>query len=126
MNKGTMLEGKVAVVTGAGRGIGRDIALQMAAQGAKVVVNDIGASVSGEGSDASHGQQVVDEIKAGGGQAVLSTDSVSTWPTANRIIQCAADTFGRIDIVVNNAGILRDRLFFNMSVDEWTPSSTST
>jgi NAD(P)-dependent dehydrogenase (short-subunit alcohol dehydrogenase family) len=119
MNKGIMLQDKVAVVTGAGRGIGRDIALLMAAQGAKVVVNDIGASVAGEGSDASHGQQVVNEIKAAGGQAVLSIDSVSTWPTANRIIECAADTFGRIDIVVNNAGILRDRLFFNMSIEEW-------
>ena len=119
MNKGTMLEGKVAVITGSGRGIGRDIALQMAAQGAKIVINDIGASVSGEGNDASPGQQVVDEIKAGGGQAVLSTDSVSDWKAANRIIQCAADTFGRIDIVVNNAGILRDRLFFNMSIEEW-------
>ena len=120
MNKGNMLQDKVAVVTGAGRGIGRDIALMMAAQGAKVVVNDIGASVGGEGNDASHGQQVVNEIKAAGGQAVLSTDSVSTWPTANRIIECAADTFGRIDIVVNNAGILRDRLFFNMSPEEWS------
>ena len=119
MNKGTMLEGKVAVVTGSGRGIGRDIALQMAAQGAKIVVNDIGASVSGEGNDASPGQQVVDEIKAAGGEAALSTDSVSEWASANRIIQCAADTFGRIDIVVNNAGILRDRMFFTMSVEEW-------
>ncbi|MGQ2923397.1 SDR family oxidoreductase [Hydrogenophaga sp. ANAO-22] len=120
MSKGNMLQDKVAVVTGAGRGIGRDIALMMAAQGAKVVVNDIGASVGGEGNDASHGQQVVNEIKAAGGQAVLSTDSVSTWPTANRIIECAADTFGRIDIVVNNAGILRDRLFFNMSPEGWS------
>lgn len=119
MNKGTMLQGKVAVVTGSGRGIGRDIALQMAAQGAKIVVNDIGASVSGEGNDASPGQQVVDEIKAAGGEAALSTDSVSEWASANRIIQCAADTFGRIDIVVNNAGILRDRMFFTMSVEEW-------
>ena len=119
MNKGTMLQGKVAVVTGSGRGIGRDIALQMAAQGARIVVNDIGASVSGEGNDASPGQQVVDEIKAAGGQAALSTDSVSEWNSANRIIQCAVDTFGRIDIVVNNAGILRDRMFFSMSLDEW-------
>ena len=119
MNKGTMLVGKVAVVTGSGRGIGRDIALRMASQGAKIVVNDIGASVSGEGNDASPGQQVVDEIKAGGGEAVLSTDSVSDWKAANRIIECAADSFGRIDIVVNNAGILRDRLFFNMSIEEW-------
>ena len=119
MHKGTMLEGKVAVITGSGRGIGRDIALQMSAQGARIVVNDIGASVSGEGNDASPGQQVVEQIRAGGGEAVLSTDSVSDWKAANRIIQCAADHFGRIDIVVNNAGILRDRLFFNMSVEEW-------
>lgn len=104
MNKGSMLLGKVAVVTGSGRGIGRDIALQMAAQGAKIVVNDIGASVSGEGSDAGPGQQVLAEIKAAGGEAVLSTDSVSDWKAANRIIECAADNFGRIDIVVNNAG----------------------
>ena len=119
MNKGSMLLGKVAVVTGSGRGIGRDIALQMAAQGAKIVVNDIGASVSGEGVDASPGQQVLAEIRAAGGEAVLSTDSVSDWKAANRIIECAADNFGRIDIVVNNAGILRDRLFFNMSIEEW-------
>jgi NAD(P)-dependent dehydrogenase (short-subunit alcohol dehydrogenase family) len=119
MNKGEMLQGKVAVVTGSGRGIGRDIALQMAAQGARIVVNDIGASVSGEGKDASPGQHVVSEIIAGGGEAVLSSDSVSDWKAANRIIECAADTFGRIDIVVNNAGILRDRLFFNMSIEEW-------
>ncbi|MCW5657020.1 MAG: SDR family oxidoreductase [Burkholderiaceae bacterium] len=119
MNKGTMLQGKVAVVTGSGRGIGRDIALQMAAQGAKVVVNDIGASVSGEGNDASPGQQVVDEINAAGGQAALSTDSVSDWNAAHKIVQCALDSFGRIDVVVNNAGILRDRFFFAMSLEEW-------
>jgi NAD(P)-dependent dehydrogenase (short-subunit alcohol dehydrogenase family) len=106
-------------VTGSGRGIGRDIALEMAAQGAKIVVNDVGASVSGEGNDASLGQQVVDEIKAMGGQAALSTDSVAEWNSAHRIVQCAVDHFGRIDIVVNNAGILRDRMFFAMSQDEW-------
>ena len=114
-----MLKDKVAVVTGSGRGIGRDIALEMAAQGARVVVNDIGASVAGEGQDASFGQQVVDEIKAMGGQAALSTDSVATWASAGRIVQCALDNFGRIDIVVNNAGILRDRFFFAMSEEEW-------
>ena len=119
MHKGSMLKDKVAVVTGSGRGIGRDIALEMAAQGAKIVVNDVGASVSGEGNDASLGQQVVDEIKAMGGQAALSTDSVAEWNSAHRIVQCAVDHFGRIDIVVNNAGILRDRMFFAMSQDEW-------
>lgn len=119
MHKGSMLQDKVAVVTGSGRGIGRDIALEMAAQGAKVVINDVGASVSGEGNDASLGQLVVNEIKAMGGQAALSVDSVSEWNSAARIVQCALDNFGRIDVVVNNAGILRDRMFFSMSQDEW-------
>jgi NAD(P)-dependent dehydrogenase (short-subunit alcohol dehydrogenase family) len=116
---GSMLEGKVVVVTGAGGGIGRDFALAMAANGARVVVNDIGASVSGEGRDAGPAQKVVDEIRAAGGEAVASTDSVADWDAAQRIVQCALDTFGRIDAVVNNAGILRDRFFFNMSVEEW-------
>jgi NAD(P)-dependent dehydrogenase (short-subunit alcohol dehydrogenase family) len=116
---GSMLEGKVVVVTGAGGGIGRDFALAMAAHGARVVVNDIGASVSGEGRDAGPAQKVVDEIRAAGGEAVASTDSVADWDAAQRIVQCALDTFGRIDAVVNNAGILRDRFFFNMSVEEW-------
>jgi NAD(P)-dependent dehydrogenase (short-subunit alcohol dehydrogenase family) len=114
-----MLEGKVALVTGAGGGIGRDFALAMAAKGAKVVVNDLGTSVKGEGSDASPAEQVVSLIKKTGGSAVASTDSVADWTAANRIVQCALDSFGRIDIVVNNAGILRDRFFFNMSVEEW-------
>jgi len=114
-----MLEGKVIVVTGAGGGIGRDFALAMAAAGAKVVVNDIGATVHGEGKDAGPAQKVVDAIKAAGGAAVANTDSVAEWEQANRIVQAALDAFGRIDCVVNNAGILRDRFFFNMSVDEW-------
>ena len=114
-----MVEGKVVVVTGAGGGIGRDIALMMAAQGAKVVVNDIGASVSGEGNDAGPAQRVVDEIKAAGGQAVANTDSVSEPAAAQRIVETAVDTFGRIDVVVNNAGILRDRFFHKMSEPEW-------
>ncbi len=113
------LEGKVALVTGAGGGIGRDFALAMAAAGAKVVVNDIGTSVKGEGRDAGPAQTVADEIRAAGGAAVASTDSVSEWESANRIVQRALDAFGRIDVVVNNAGILRDRFFFNMSVEEW-------
>lgn len=120
MNNNTrMVNGKVVVVTGAGGGIGRDIALAMAREGAKVVVNDIGASVSGEGSNAGPAQAVVDEIKALGGEAVANTDSVSEAASAGRIIQMALDTFGRIDVVVNNAGILRDRFFHKMSVDEW-------
>ena len=116
---GKMLEGKVVVVTGAGGGIGRDFALAMAANGAKVVVNDIGASVSGEGKDAGPAQKVVDEIKNAGGVAVANTDSVADWDAANRIIKTAIDNFGQIDCVVNNAGILRDRFFFNMSLEEW-------
>jgi len=113
------LEGKVVVVTGAGGGIGRDFAHAMAAKGAKVVVNDVGASVAGVGKDAGPAQKVVDEIKAKGGSAVANTDSVAEWEAANRIIGCAIDSFGRIDVVVNNAGILRDRFFFNMTVEEW-------
>ncbi|MCC6212922.1 MAG: SDR family oxidoreductase [Burkholderiales bacterium] len=114
-----MLNDKVVVVTGAGGGIGRDFALAMAAHGAKVVVNDIGASVSGEGKDAGPAQKVVDEIKARGGAAVANTDSVAEWESANRIVRCAIDNYRKIDVVVNNAGILRDRFFFNMSVEEW-------
>jgi len=114
-----MLEGKVVIVTGAGGGIGRDFAIAMAAHGARVVVNDIGASVSGEGKDAGPAQRVVDEIQANGGSAVASADSVADWESANRIVRTAIERFGRIDAVVNNAGILRDRFFFNMSVEEW-------
>ena len=114
-----MLKDKVVIVTGAGGGIGRDFAHAMAAKGARVVVNDVGASVSGVGKDAGPAQKVVDEIKARGGQAVANSDSVAEWESANRIIGCAIDTFGRIDVVVNNAGILRDRFFFNMSIEEW-------
>ncbi len=115
-----MLAGKVAVVTGAGGGIGRGIALAMAAAGAKVVVNDIGASLTGEGAAAGPAQQVVDEIVKAGGQAVANTDSVSTRASANGIIETAVQQFGRIDIVVNNAGNLRDRVFHKMSDEEWS------
>ncbi len=114
-----MVQGKVVVITGAGGGIGRDFALSFAREGAKVVVNDIGASVSGEGGSAGPAQAVVDEIKALGGEAVANTDSVSEALSAGKIIQTAMDNFGRIDVVVNNAGILRDRFFHKMSVDEW-------
>jgi NAD(P)-dependent dehydrogenase (short-subunit alcohol dehydrogenase family) len=112
---GDMLKGKVAVITGSGAGIGRDFALAFAASGASVVVNDLGKTKDG----ASAAQSVVDEIKAAGGSAAASTDSVAEWESANRIVQCALDNFGRIDSVVNNAGIVRDRFFFNMSVEEW-------
>ena len=114
-----LVQDKVVLVTGAGGGIGRDIALAMAREGARVVVNDIGASVSGEGHDDGPAQQVVKEIQALGGQAVASTDSVAEAASAARIVQCALDHFGRIDVVVNNAGILRDRFFHKMSTDEW-------
>ena len=114
-----LLEGKAVLVTGAGGGIGRDFALAMAAAGASVVVNDIGASVHGEGKDAGPAQKVVDEIRKAGGKAVASTDSVAEWQSANRIVECCLDNFKRIDAVVNNAGILRDRFFFNMSIEEW-------
>ncbi|MGJ7528101.1 SDR family NAD(P)-dependent oxidoreductase [Variovorax sp. GB1P17] len=114
-----MVEGKVVVVTGAGGGIGRDIALAMASNGAKVIVNDIGAALDGAGGSAGPAQQVVDEIRAAGGQAVPNTDSVADAASAARIVECAVESFGRIDAVINNAGILRDRFFHKMSVDEW-------
>ena len=114
-----MLEGKVVLVTGSGGGIGRDFALAMGAAGAKVLVNDLGTSVKGEGSDASAAQKVANEIRAAGGTAAANTDSVADWTSANHIVQAALDHFGRIDAVVNNAGILRDRFFFNMSLEEW-------
>ncbi|MEP3331153.1 SDR family oxidoreductase [Sedimentitalea sp.] len=116
---GSSLEGKVVVVTGAGGGIGRDFALAAAAEGAKVVVNDIGTSVTGEGQDSGAAQSVVSEIEQAGGVATANVDSVSEWESANNIIQTALDEYGRIDAVINNAGILRDRMFFNMSPDEW-------
>ncbi|WP_225607783.1 MULTISPECIES: SDR family oxidoreductase [unclassified Pseudomonas] len=114
-----MMEGKVVIVTGSGRGIGREMALQMAAQGARVVVNDVGVSVSGEADDEDPGREVVEAIRAAGGEAVLSRDSVSEWDSAQRIVQQAMDSFGRLDAVVNNAGILRDRIFHQMSPEEF-------
>ena len=116
-----MLDGKVAVVTGAGRGIGRATALVLAANGAQVVVCDVGAAVTGEGHDAGPAQQVVAEITQahGAGRAVANTDSVAEWENAQRIVQTAIDNFGHIDMVVNNAGILRDRMFHYMSPEEW-------
>lgn len=116
---GSFVKGKVVLVTGAGGGIGRDFALALAREGARVVVNDVGASIQGEGADQSRAQSVVDEIRAAGGEAVANSDSVADWDAANRMIHQAIDTYGRIDAVINNAGILRDRFFFNMSVEEW-------
>ena len=118
---GNSVQDKVVVVTGAGGGIGREMALAMAANGAKVVVNDIGAGLGGELSSDSAGaaQKVVNEIKAAGGTAVANTDSVSTWASAEHIIQCALDNYGRIDGVVNNAGILRDKTFAKMDIADF-------
>ena len=113
------LEGKVAIVTGAGRGIGREHALALAQAGAQVVVNDLGGSLAGEGTDATPAQSVVNEIVAGGGEAVASYDDVSDFAAAEHMIQRAIDRYERLDILVNNAGILRDRMLVNMTEDEW-------
>ncbi len=114
-----MLDGKSAVVTGAGRGIGRGVAKLLAAEGASVVVNDLGATLDGAGEDIAVAQQVVNEIEAAGGTAVANTDSVADFGAGEAMIQQAIDEFGKLDILVNVAGILRDRMIFNMSEDEW-------
>jgi NAD(P)-dependent dehydrogenase (short-subunit alcohol dehydrogenase family) len=114
-----MMEGKVVVVTGAGGGIGREIAVMMAAAGARVIINDVGASLTGGGASETPAQQTREVIRQGGGAAEISTDSVAEWSSAQRIIQAAIDHFGRIDAVVNNAGILRDGIFHRMSADDW-------
>jgi NAD(P)-dependent dehydrogenase (short-subunit alcohol dehydrogenase family) len=114
-----MMDGKVAVVTGAGGGIGREIAIMMAGQGAKVIVADIGASLSGEGGSTSPAQQTRQMIEQKGGAAEICTESVASWGSARKIIQAALDHYGRIDAVVNNAGILRDVIFHKMTEDDW-------
>ena len=114
-----MLEGKVAVVTGAGGGIGREIALMMALHGARIVLNDLGVSVTGDGGSATPAEQTKGIIEQRGGEAVINTNSVSTWNSARGIIETAIDAFGRVDIVVNNAGILRDVIFHKMTEDDW-------
>jgi NAD(P)-dependent dehydrogenase (short-subunit alcohol dehydrogenase family) len=114
-----MLKDKVVVVTGAARGIGREMALLMARYGARLVVNDYGGTESGTGGGAEPADEVVRDIKAAGGQAVGNYDSVATMAGGRRIVETAVDTFGRIDVVVNNAGILRDRMIFNMTEEEW-------
>ena len=113
------LDGRVAIITGAGRGIGREHAILFAAEGAKVVVNDLGGAADGTGGDVSPAQQVVDEIHGMGGEAVANGDSVSSWEGAQRLVNAAIETFGDLDILVNNAGILRDRVVVNMTEDEW-------
>jgi len=113
------LKGKVVVVTGAGGGIGRGHALAFASEGAKVVVNDVGAAVTGQGASSTPAQKVVDEIKALGGEAVPNFDSVSVKEGAENIIKTAVDKFGKLDVLVNNAGILRDRMIYNMSDEEF-------
>lgn len=111
--------GRVVIVTGAGRGIGAEHALEFARQGAKVVVNDIGGALDGTGSDTSPAQEVVDRITASGGAAVASYEDVTDWDGAARLVQTAIDTFGGLHTLVNNAGAVRDRMFVNMSAEEW-------
>ena len=114
-----LLTGKVAVITGAGRGIGREEALLLAKHGAKVVVNDLGGHFDGTGQSRSPAEDVVKEIRSAGGEAVANFESVTDFKSAKRIIDCAIDNFGKLNIVVNNAGILRDRMIFNMSEEDW-------
>jgi NAD(P)-dependent dehydrogenase (short-subunit alcohol dehydrogenase family) len=113
------LDGRVAIITGSGRGIGREHALLFAQEGAKVVINDLGGAIDGSGDDRTPAQQVVDEIKGMGGEAVANADNVADWEGGQRLIQTAIDTFGDLHILVNNAGILRDRVLVNMSEEEW-------
>jgi NAD(P)-dependent dehydrogenase (short-subunit alcohol dehydrogenase family) len=112
-------DGRVVIVTGAARGLGRSYALAFAREGAHVVVNDLGTSLQGEGRDTSAAQAVVDEIKAFGGRAVANGDDVADWEGAGRIVKCALDAFGDLHVIVNNAGFVRDRMFVSQSVDEW-------
>lgn len=116
---GDMLKDKVAVITGGGRGLGKEMSLLMARQGAKVVVNDFGTTKEGTGQDSSPADQVVAEIKEEGGTAVANYDSVASWQGGENIIKTAIDNFSRIDILVNNAGVMRDRMIFNMTEEEW-------
>ncbi len=113
------LDGRVAIITGAGRGLGREHALLFASEGAKVVVNDLGGDQEGGGADATPAQQTVDDIRAMGGEAVVNGENVADWEGARRLVEQAVDTFGDLHVLVNNAGILRDRVIVNMTEDEW-------
>jgi 3-oxoacyl-[acyl-carrier protein] reductase len=114
-----MLDGKVAIVTGAGRGIGREEALLLASEGAKVIVNDVGASVQGEGGDKHPAEEVVELIKKSGSDGAVNASDVSSWQGAKDLVDQAVNTFGQLDILVNNAGILRDKMSFNMEESDW-------
>jgi NAD(P)-dependent dehydrogenase (short-subunit alcohol dehydrogenase family) len=114
-----LCEGRVAIITGAGRGIGREHALLLAHHGAKIVVNDLGGSMDGEGNDQGPAHDVVAEIEAMGGEAIANGDDISDWDGAERLVRSAIDTFGGLDVLINNAGILRDRMLTNMSEAEW-------
>jgi len=116
---GKLCEGRVAIVTGAGRGLGREHALLLAANGAKVVVNDLGANVDGTGRDASFASQTVADIRKAGGEAMVNGDDVSSWAGAKNMIDSAIKAYGKLDILINNAGILRDRMLVNMTEEEW-------
>jgi NAD(P)-dependent dehydrogenase (short-subunit alcohol dehydrogenase family) len=113
------LDGKVAIVTGAGRGIGREHALLLASEGAKVLINDLGGSAEGEGGDKTPAQEVVDEIKAAGGEAAANYDDVASWAGAENLVNQAVEEFGKLDIIVNNAGILRDGMSFNLTEEQF-------
>lgn len=112
-------EGRVVIVTGAARGLGRSYALAFAREGACVVVNDLGTSLQGDGRDASAAQAVVDEIRSSGGRAVANGDDVADWEGAGRLVKTALDAFGGLHVIVNNAGVVRDRMFVSQTVDEW-------
>jgi NAD(P)-dependent dehydrogenase (short-subunit alcohol dehydrogenase family) len=113
------LDGRIAIITGAGRGLGREHALLFASEGARVVVNDLGGDIDGTGDDRAPAQQVVDEIKEMGGEAVANVDNVADWEGAQRLVNTAIETFGDLHVLVNNAGILRDRVLVNMTEQEW-------
>src|SRR5258708_5904873 len=116
---GNLCAGRVAILTGAGRGLGREYALMLAEQGAKLVVNDLGATASGEGSDLTPAQSVVEAIRDAGGEAIVNGSDVSDWVGAKALIDDAITTFGKLDVLINNAGILRDRMMVNMTEQEW-------